>query len=301
MYRWRPQSVESNSPLSIELPAIPGKPVVAILPIDSMSSDPDTGFLADVFDFQDNITNQIVAAIEVHLSDGEQVLNWRQEAGDSKAYELFLSARAAYKEYSRAGNARARQGYEAALAVSSQFSSAIVGLARTHIENASFGWSEDRAASEAEAKRLLDTALGIRENHAMAHAELGHLLMVQGDFEAARKQSLRAVANDPNLADAHDVLATVLVCLGQHQEALKFSRQSLQLNPGSPEFYLIAMAEAYVALSRYHEAVPVIQRIISQRPNWIMARASLVIAYQGLGQPDRSWSSTCLSIRWSQL
>ncbi len=372
VYRWRPQSVELNSPRPIELPDIPGKPVVAILPFDSMSRDPDTSFLADgfcedlttalskidnftvvsrtnafaqrdsglaaaqvgrelgvtyivegsvrtaatrvrinaqlievasgnhlwaekfdgsmddVFDFQDNITNQIVAAMEVHLSDGEQVLNWRQEAGDPKAYELFLSARAAHGEYSRAGNARARRGYEAALAVSPQFVTATVALARTHIEDARFGWSEDRAASEAEAKRLLDTALEIRADHAMAHAELGHLLMVQGDFEAARKQCVRAVAIDPNMADAHNVRAFVLVCLGQHQEALTFARRSLKLNPGSPEYYLMATAEAYVALSRYQEAVPVIQRIISQRPDWVMALALLVITYQGLGQPDEA-------------
>lgn len=161
-------------------------------------------------------------------------------------------------------------------------------MARTHIEDARFGRSEDRAASEAEAKRLLDTALEIRADHAMAHAELGHLLMVQGDFEAARKQSVRAVAIDPNMADAHNVRAFVLVCLGQHQEALTFARRSLKLNPGSPEYYLMATAEAYVALSRYQEAVPVIQRIISQRPDWVMALALLVITYQGLGQPDEA-------------
>ena len=204
------------------------------------------------------------------------------------AYELFLSARAAYKEYSRAGNARARREFEAALEISPQFVSALVGLARTHLEDATFAWSADRTESESHARRFLDAAFEIEDQHAMAHAELAHLLMNQGDYELAREEAMRAVTLDPNLADAHHVVATVLACLGLQREALKFLRQAMKLNPGTPDFYLITLAEAYVALSQYDEALPIVRRIRARRPEWLMAQALMAIVYMGLDQPEEA-------------
>ncbi len=244
------------------------------------------GSLDHVSEFQDSISEQIVTAAEVHLSDGEQVLNWRKEAGDPRAYEQFLSARAAYKEYSHAGSARARRGYEAALAISPGFAAALVGLARSHIEDATFGWSADKTGSEAEARRLLQAAFEIQPDHAMAQAELGHLLMREGDFEAAREASMRAVALDPNLADAHHVVATTLVCLGGHREALRYVQEAVKLNPGTPEFYFVVMAAAYIGLERYEDAKPILLQIVARRPYWLMAQSFLVIVEMGLGQPE---------------
>jgi len=242
------------------------------------------GVLDDVFEFQDNVVERIVTALEVRLSDGEQVLLWRSEAGDPKVYALFLSARSAYKEYSRASNARARRGYENAVALSPRFVPALAGLARTHIEDASFGWSASRDASEREAKRLLDKALEIAPKHALAHTEMAHLLMVQGGFEDAYDEAARAVAIDPNLADAQHVLGIVLVCQSRPEEALKSCLRAIQLNPSTPEFYLITLSEAYIALSRHDDAIATLRHIEMRRPDWIMVHALMAIAQMSISQ-----------------
>jgi TolB-like protein len=246
------------------------------------------GLPDDVFAFQDSIVEQIVTALEVHLSDGAQVLGWRREAGDARAYQQFLSARSAYKEYSRAGNARARAGYAAALAITPGFVAALVGLARTHIEDATWGWSADQRASEGEALRLLDQAFALVPDHAMARSELAHLFMVQGRFDAAWEEALRAVESDPNLADPLHVLGIVLVCRGHDDEALRYLREALKLNRGVPEFYLIAMAEAHVGLRRFGAAAQILNQIVKRRPEWLMARALLAICLTGLGQREEA-------------
>lgn len=246
------------------------------------------GLPDDIFAFQDSIVEQIVTALEVHLSDGAQVLGWRREAGDPQAYQQFLSARSAYKEYSRAGNARARAGYAAALAITPGFVAALVGLARTHIEDATWGWSSDRAASEQETLRLLDQAFALVPDHAMARSELAHLYMVQGRFDAAWPEALRAVESDPNLADPLHVLGIVLVCVGRHAEALRYTREALKLNRGVPEFYLLAMAEANLGLRRFGAAAHILGQIVERRPEWLMARALLAICLVGLGQAQEA-------------
>lgn len=246
------------------------------------------GQVEDIFDYQDRITEEVVAALEIELTEGQQVRLWRQEASDPLAYEDFLKGRTAYKEYSRPGNARARTSYQAALDRSPTFLSAAVGLARTHIEDATFGWSADREQSLQEARRLLDGAFAIEPDHASAHMELAHILMVEGDFPAARLEGELAVALDPNSADAHQCLAHILVCLELPEEALRSARRAISLNPGTPEFYFISMAEAFIALERYQEALAVSEKMIARRPGWIMARILTALALHGLGKESEA-------------
>jgi len=240
------------------------------------------GRVDQIFDFQDQVTELVVAALEIELTEGEQARTWRREAGDREAYDAFLQGRTAYKEYSRPGNARARTAYEAALKCNPMFLSAVVGLSRTHIEDATFDWSPDRKQSLDEARRVLEGVFAVDPDHASAHMELSHLLMVEGEFATARLEGELAVALDPNNADAHQALAHVLVCLGLPEEALRSSRRALSLNPGRPEFYLIPMAEAYVALERWQEALAVSEQIVAKRSSWVMGRILNILALQGL-------------------
>ena len=242
------------------------------------------GLVEEIFDFQDRITEEVVAALEVELSEGQQVRTWRREAGDALAYEAFLKARAAYKEYSRPGSARARAAFEVALERAPAFLAAAVGLARTHIEDATFRWSTDRDESLREARQVLDGVFAIEPDHPMAHAALSHALMVEGNLPAARLEAELAVALDPNDGDAHSCLAYILVCLELPEEALRSVRRAISLNPGAPEFYLIVMVEAFILLKRYQEALAVSEQIITRRPAWIMAHVLKTLALHGLGK-----------------
>lgn len=237
------------------------------------------GTLDDVFDFQDQITNAVAAAVEIELSEGEQARGWRTEAGDTTTYERFLEARAAYKEYSRAGNARAQKAYKAALAASPGFLTAAVGLARCKIETVSFGWSERPEVSFEEARQLLNGVFAVDPDHAAAHAELSHLLMREFDYPAARLEAELAVALDPNYADAHNCLSFILVCMDQPENALYAARRAIQLNPGTPEFYLTSMGEAHVALGHGEKAVAVAERILARRPAWVMAHVTKILGH----------------------
>ena len=82
------------------------------------------------------------------------------------------------------------------------------------------------------------------------------------------------------------MLAILLVCLGEGKEALRYGRDALRLNPGAPEFYLIAVAEAHILLKQFGDALPYIQRIEARRPQWLMALALSVICSMALAKPE---------------
>lgn len=161
-------------------------------------------------------------------------------------------------------------------------------IARSNIEDATFCWSDDRAASLQSARQFLDKALSIDPKHVWALAELAHIYMVEGKFELAREQTAKAIAADPNLADPLHVMAIVLVCLNEPDEALRYAREALKRNPGVPEFYLICMAEAHIANQSYAGALVLSRRIIARRPDWLMAQAISVLSLMGLDQKEEA-------------
>ena len=238
----------------------------------------------DVFDFLDQVTDRIAAALQVHLSDGEQAVLWRREAADEKAYDLFLAGRASYADYSRRSNLRARTLYSEALERSPEFVSAIAGLARTYIEAAAYGWSDDRERSLAEARRLLEEAFALAPDHALVHSETAHLLMIEGRFEDARYSAQRAARLAPDLGDTFHVLAFQQLCVGEFHDALRNAREAVRRSPTAPEHYLTAMAEAHIGLRQFAEALPVVRRILERRPDWLSAQVLQVIALMGAGR-----------------
>lgn len=243
------------------------------------------GELSDPFGFQDSVVEDIAATLQVTVADGEQAMVWRAEAGeDPKAYQYFLSGRASYKEYRRSGISRARELYEKALELNPRFPAALVGLARTHIEDANWGWSEDRVTSIVEARRLLEQAFEIEPNHALACAEMAHLHMVEDQFDTGLEWALKATRLAPTLGDAYQVCATLLNSLGRFDDALHYIREAIRRTPTSPDFYLVNMNDALLGMRRWRESVALARRIVARRPDWLMSRAALVIALVGLEQ-----------------
>lgn len=242
------------------------------------------GTTEDPFAFTDAVVDESVVTLQVMIADGDQALVWRAESGGGDAYQSFLAGRASYKQYRRSGIMRAREHYETALALNPDFPAALVGLARTHIEDVTWRWSTDREVSRRTAHELLDRALTIAPDHALAFSERAHLSMVEGAFEAGLDWATRATQRAPTLADAHHVRAVLLNCVGRYEEALHSLREAIGHAPAFPDFYLVAMADALLGLRRWADVAAVCRQILARRPDWLMSRAALAIALVGLGQ-----------------
>ena len=105
------------------------------------------GGLDDVFDLQDRITQDIVAALEVQLTVGEQVRVWRKRSGSPLVYEHLLKGRALYVNFAKHTHAQARDQLERALEINPAFAPALYLLGLTLTDQARFGWEKDRAAT----------------------------------------------------------------------------------------------------------------------------------------------------------
>ena len=94
------------------------------------------GSLDDVFDLQDRITQEIVAALEVQLAVGERARVWRKRSGSPLAYEHVLKGRALYVNFARHTHAQARNQFDRALEINPAFMPALFLLGLTLTDQA---------------------------------------------------------------------------------------------------------------------------------------------------------------------
>jgi adenylate cyclase len=113
--------------------------------IDSLNgshvwADRFEGDLDDVFELQDRITQDIVAALEVRLTFGEDARIWRKRSGSPLVYEHFVKGRTLYVNFAKHTHARARSELERAFAINPTFAPALGLLGFVLTDQVRFGW-----------------------------------------------------------------------------------------------------------------------------------------------------------------
>jgi tetratricopeptide (TPR) repeat protein len=123
---------------------------------------------------------------------------------------------------------------------------------------------------------LARKAIGCGHNTAKVHNLLGQALDRLGEPLEAIKSFDRAIAIDPDFADAHGNRANILVDADLPNEALKSFDRALALNPNSPSDWLNRGA-LLQDLGRHAEALTSYDKalaIVPQAPNILMNRAN---------------------------
>ncbi|MGD9034238.1 MAG: adenylate/guanylate cyclase domain-containing protein, partial [Desulfobacteraceae bacterium] len=88
--------------------------------------------LRDIFALQDEITMKILTALQVELTDGEQVLLRHETTGNLEAWGYAVKASGALEKGTKEACAKARGLLEQAVALDPEYVSALVGLALAH-------------------------------------------------------------------------------------------------------------------------------------------------------------------------
>ena len=202
--------------------------------------------LSDLFSVQDEITKEIISAMQVKLTEGEQARAGAKGTNNLEAYLKYLQA----KEYANVlnieSNALARRLAKEAIALDPEYAMAYKVLGRTHIVDVWFGTSKSPKDSLARARELLQKAIVLDETYAEAYALLGFLYVMAEQDDKAIALGEKAVALNPNSADAHFRLGKILsLADNRWKEAIQEYKQAIRLNPIPPNIYLYSLGLAY--------------------------------------------------------
>jgi len=242
--------------------------------------------LKDIFAIQDEITMNIMIALQVKLTDGDQAALRAKGTYNLEAYLKYLQATEYFREFSKESNVLARQKYQEAISLAPEYSSAYAGLASTYLIEPWHGWSASPAQSLTLAMQYAQKCLAIDESFSDAHATLGLVHLVMQQWEKAVKACELAVSLNPNGADNIAILAVALKTVGRVEEALAMLEKAIRLNPMPPDWLLHEFGSCYRLMGRYDEAIAALRRVLDRNPDYLNSRLNLIATYVMSGKEE---------------
>jgi adenylate cyclase len=242
--------------------------------------------LRDVFAIQDEITMNIIVALQVELTEGDQAALRARGTYNLEAYLKLLQAMDYFKQLSKEGNILARQKYQDAIASAPEYASAYAGIGWTYLIEPWLGWSDSPQQSIALAMEYTKKCLALDDSHPDAHAALGLVYLVMRQWDKSVKECELAVSLHPNSADNIVFLAMVFRAVGRVEEALALLNKAVRLNPMPPDFYLHEFGSCYRLMGRYDEAIAILKKVLEGNPNYLNSRLNLIVTYVMSGKEE---------------
>ncbi len=214
--------------------------------------------LEDLFDVQAEVSKRIVDALQVRLKPGEREMLDRAPTRDREAYELYLKGREQLDRMTREANLRAEV--------------------------------------------LLESAIERDPDFALAHATLGECYARRGMAwwaglevaDLALPHARRALELEPDLVEAHVVVAMIQRLRGQPAELLKTLEWIMKRSPQNVQLLEWA-GWSYMTLGKPEQALTILERLVRDHPESYIGVTWLRHCYELLGRHADSERMLALS------
>lgn len=240
--------------------------------------------LTDIFAVQDDVTQQIVDALAINLTEGDRQRLAPEHAGNIEAYDYFLRGRELWHRLTKETNIAARDLLQRAIELDPNFASAHAFLALTHVLDYLNGWSPSPPNSREQAEELARRAVALDDRDPRAHWALSIVELYSRRHDVAISEAQRAIILNPNFAEGHVSLGEALYYSARADEALKYFDRAKVLNPYFPDVLLHFQALASFGLGRYEQAVGLLKERLTCNPVTDVSRALLASSYGHLGR-----------------
>src|ERR1700722_17383815 len=130
------------------------------------------------------------------------------------------------------------------------------------------------------AKALFEQAVAIDPNDIQTLNNLGNLCQRRGDVEASLAHYEKALRANPGYSVTYNNLGFLFESLGKIDRAIDYYRDALRLSPDSPEVHL-NLGVALQRMSLLDEAIVCYGQAIALRPNFAAAHGNLGVALMG--------------------
>lgn len=115
------------------------------------------------------------------------------------------------------------------------------------------------------------------------HSNLGNVLLLTGQGDAAADAYEQALSLAPERSDVHNNLGVLLGEQGRFEAAERTLRRAIELDPDSAEAH-VNLARLLLRLTRASEALVCLEPVLRLRPDVPMAHRWMGMAYRMLGR-----------------
>ena len=247
--------------------------------------------MEDVFAIQDDISQAIVKALKVILSEGEKKQIEKVRAENVQAYDYYLRGRQYYQIH-RKSLEYARQMFNRAIETDPDYARAYAGVADSC--SLLYMYFDAREFNLKQADIASAKALELEPDLAEAHVARGLAVSLSKRFREAEAEFETAMKLDPKLFEASYWFGRALLAEGRFQEAAKMFERASALRPEdyqAPNF----LAQAYNSLGMADEGAAANKRSIRLMEERLAlnpadARASNLLAatYANFGDVEKA-------------
>jgi serine/threonine-protein kinase len=242
--------------------------------------------LTDIFAIQTDVALQIASALRAELSPDERTRLHREPTSNVQAYQLYLQGRHCYTRYTEEGIRKGIEYFRQAIAVDPGYAMAHVGVALAYAELAAgqggSGVREEEAFGQS--REAVTKALGLDDSLGEAHSVLALLKCIHDfDWAGAEQEFKLALELSPGGADIYDHYGWLCSALERFDEALALTKRAQELDP---LVHRADVATTLLRMGRHQEAIEAALRCIEFEPEYARGRSTLGWAYLKNGRLD---------------
>ena len=247
--------------------------------------------ISDLYALQQAITGRIAASLDIQLARAEGQRAFERVSVDPNAVDLRLRAMAFYiNGVTPEHLLSARQLLEQSVQLDPNLAESWSWLSEMLVTQYLHRWNNVGKEALEQAEEAIAKAVAINPNVAQAYYTQGLIRRAKNDQLGALEALSRAVEVNPNFPRALAEKANQLTSLGRPAEAPQLVEKAIKLSPRDPAlggFYWI-MGRAHFVSGDYRNAIGWLQKSVALRPNDWYNRLYLVSAYALDRQKDEA-------------
>jgi adenylate cyclase len=209
----------------------------------------------DLFTLHDDITKNIMLAVQVKLTSGEEAQIRARRLPSVEAFQLAYKAAWHLRLFNKEDMAKAQELAREAEGISPDSTLPWQLEAWTHVHQSRYGWSASREESLRKAEALAEKALAIDESDPENYFLLGGIAFARRQHDEAIRYGEKALALMPSHSTLMATLGFWLAYAGRPEEGIAAIQKAMRLSPYYSGWYIPAIGLAYMMTGRYDEAI----------------------------------------------
>ena len=242
--------------------------------------------MKEIFALQDDLTKNIISAMQVELTEGEQARVDAKGTNNLEAYLKFLQARENILKLNAEGNALGKKMAQEAIELDPQFAMAYRVLAAGHRMDIFLGTSKSPKQSIGTCIKLLKKSIELDETYAEAYGALGFTYGLIGKHDEAITTAEKAISLDPNSANTYLMLGHTFRMADRPEDAIMAYTKAVRLNPLPPSIYFSGLGMSYSLAGQHEEAIKWCEKAVRQEPDSYIDRIFMIAVYSMAGRVE---------------
>ena len=246
--------------------------------------------LTDIFAVQDDVTQKIVAALEVTLSEAEKALIGDSGTKNVDAHDLYLKGRELLLGLKRDREMfdQSTACFRRAVELDPNYAGPYAGLGMAYMLDHQNRWSDTPETSLDRADGFVGEAIAKDDKDPFAHYVAALVAMWKKDYERWAHEADRALSLNPNYALALNARGVLHIYTGEPAKAIPYIERAMRLDPAFQQQYLHFLGTAHFVAGDYETAAALFKDRISVNPTTDLSRAFLAATLGHLDEPDQA-------------